>query len=203
MRPWGDVSDPTKSATHYQVRSIDDKSQQDWLENLWPVIERNGVPLVVLQPPKSGVFGPSKTIVKLIGGVMPGSDLASRLRDGVVAYVNAIDQSRAEDGIGVPPPFNPPPLNPPGKERPQVPLEFPISPVAPNPIAPATTIATSWLALAVITVAMFALGWVAARLKTRAGQAMTSARSTLAEAQHAIAIIRSKTDPASPTAQTE
>lgn len=179
MRPWVDVREPLKSTLHYQVRSIDDATQADWLKGLRPAIQRSGLPLVVLQPPKNGQFGPTATIVKMVAGVVSGSDLASKLREGIIAYVQAIESPGiSQASIGVPPPFSAPPKEPPQPVQPQVPFEWPpvAVPVAPpptpetppNPTVPASTFPESWLAI-VMAIGMYAAGWVSARMKTLAG----------------------------------
>lgn len=59
MKPWVNTAEPAKSMTHYQVRFIEDATQANWLEALRPALAQSGVPLIVLQPPKNGQFGPS------------------------------------------------------------------------------------------------------------------------------------------------
>ena len=119
IRAWVDPSDAARSTTHYHERSLDDATQADWLAGLRPAIARSGVPVVVLQPPRSGQFGDPKTIVKLFHGVCSGKELASKFRDAIVAYVRALESPDSKlagirDGgsIGVPPPFNVPPPGP-------------------------------------------------------------------------------------------
>lgn len=172
LRPWVDVREPLKSTTHYHVRSIDDATQADWLSGLRPAIARSGLPLVVLQPPKNGQFGPSATIVKLIGGVVPGDKLAAKLRTAIIDYVQAIESpvgwalptalptasptagehakqfvsSAHPTGIGVPPPFNVPPKDPPPPPNtpPAVPFDWPpVVPVAPAVPPPNPTLPAS------------------------------------------------------------
>lgn len=174
MRPWVDARDPSKSAMHYHVRSIDDATQADWLQGLRPAIQRTGLPLVVLQPPKNGQFGPSATIVKMVAGPITGEQLAARLREGIIAYVQTIEMSGiSQSSIGVPPPFNVPPKEPVQPLKPEVPFDWPPTPptnppaTPPNPSVPAPEFPTSWLALTAL--GTYVMGWVSARLKTSVG----------------------------------
>ncbi len=170
LRAWVDTRDPSKSALHYQVRSINDRTQADWLQGLQPAIQRSGLPLIVLQPPKNGQFGPSSTIVKLIAGVLTGEQLTTKLREAIVAYVQAIESPGiSQSAISVPPPFSVPPN--PAPAKPEVPFEWPTvapastPPVSPaNPPVPASEFPTPWLAF--LAIGMFVAGWVSARIKT-------------------------------------
>lgn len=194
MRPWVDAHDPAKSSMHYQLRSVDDATQSDWLANLRPKLAADGLPCVVLQPPKNGRFGSSAVIVKLIHGAMSGEELSRRLRDGIVRYVQTVEvastapstldpQLSTLAGIGVPPPFDvaPKPRPKPRDEPPEADetVEWPPVPPKtpppaeppPNPTVPAPGPPTSTLGL-VIGVLTFAAGmatmlgytWVSGRL---------------------------------------
>lgn len=163
MRPWVDVRDPARSTMHYQLRSVLDQTQADWLENVRPKLTQDGVPCVIIQPPKNGHFGPSSTIVKLIHGVPSGANpteqaeiLSRKLRDGIVAYVKTIEQS-PRAGIGVPPPFDarkPRDDVPPAEE----PVEWPPLPTAPpsvpgppqSPVPSTTATSLDWLTVALL-----------------------------------------------------
>lgn len=143
MAPWVNASDPLLSATHYQVRPYDLKGiNKDWLAGLTRLVEEKGLPMVVLQPPRNGKFGQTKTIVKTIHGTCDGEYLAKKLRESIIVYVRAIDDDDAslavrgerpytekppEAPIAVAPPFNvtPKQVERPERERPQVPFEFP------------------------------------------------------------------------------
>ena len=171
IRPWVDVREPLKSALHYHVRSVDDATQADWLKGLQPAIAKMGLPLVVLQPPRNGQFGPSSTSIKIVGGVVTGEDLARRLREGIIRYVKTIEpdeeaevRTGARAGIGSAPPFALPPKDPPAV--PDWPPVAPVTPAAPppNPTVPAAGFPNPWLAMAAL--GTFALGWLGARLKT-------------------------------------
>lgn len=150
LKAWVDASDPAKSTMHYQVRSVDDQTQTDWLSGLQPAIKDWGLPLVVLQPPKNGQFGKQTNIVKLIRGAMSGEELSTRLRAGIVHYVQEIelkpDGTPKRVGIGVDPPFHVTPAQP--TPAPNVPpVEWPPAPAppvpAPNPSTPAVDPTTS------------------------------------------------------------
>ena len=140
IRAWVDAGDSQRSTTHYQVRNVDDVTQADWLAGLRPAIARSGLPLVVLQPPRSGKFGDAKTIVKLFPGVCSGRELSVKFRDAVIAYVQSLEGAETRlagvrsDVIGVPPPFNVRPVAPQAPlapSAPAVPFEFPPAVVPP------------------------------------------------------------------------
>lgn len=191
LRPWIDTREPSKSTMHYQIRSVDDRTQADWLAGLKGAIDKYGLPLIVVQPPKTGQFGSTETIVKLLGGHRTGPQLAQALRDGIVEYVTAVerrvadahsvrDAGHAQQVVGVPPPFQVPPKDQPVDPKPNaLPFEWPpvvppaappiVPPAAPpvvppNPSLPAPALPTSWLAMTAL--GMFVAGWVSARLKT-------------------------------------
>lgn len=181
LRPWVDVREPLKSTLHYHVRSVDDATQADWLRGLQPAIQRSGLPLIVLQPPKNGQFGPSATIVKMVAGVTTGPELAAKLRQGIIDYIQAIETQgiSQQAPIAVPPPFNVPPQPAPvAPVVPNVPFEWPPAPAPvapatppdapPNPSEPVTDYPSLWLALTAL--GTFLAGWVSARLKTLAGE---------------------------------
>jgi len=195
LRPWVDTREPSKSTMHYHVRSVDDATQADWLKGLRPAIARMGLPLIVLQPPKNGQFGPTSTIVKLVAGVSTGEQLATKLRDGIVAYVHALESpgefssgpaspnpdGHAQAVIGVPPPFNVPPKDPPPNPAPLVPFDWPptVPPSpSPNPSPPASDSPSPWLAL--VSLGIYIAGWVSARMKTKLGEKL-AALATLIE----------------------
>lgn len=126
---WIDAAHAAHSTTHYQVRSIDDPTQKDWLAGLKPAIDKYGLPVVVLQPPRTGQFGPPATIVKAIHGRHPAKELSELLRDGVITYVKRLEQQTLQAGIrqddrasSVPPPFNVAP-QPPVNQQPLQPAQ--------------------------------------------------------------------------------
>lgn len=137
---WIDAADAAHSTTHYHTRSIDDVTQRDWLAGLKPAIDRYGLPMVVVQPPRNGQFGKPETIVKGIHGRHTARELADLLRDGVITYVRTLEnpiqighQADERTSIGVPPPFNVAPQPPavPAQQNPiphaQVPIDWPPS----------------------------------------------------------------------------
>jgi len=114
IRAWVDFKDPLHSFTHYQERAITDPLQRDWLAGLSQAIERYGLPMVVIQPPRNNQFGPPATIVKCVHGDHSGKDLSAKIREGIVTYVTTIESQQpvaaapaAERVIGVSPPFVP------------------------------------------------------------------------------------------------
>lgn len=167
LRPWVDVREPLKSTMHYHVRSIDDATQADWLKGLRPAIARSGLPLLVLQPPKGGQFGPTSNIVAMFAGVATGEQVATRLRKAIIDYVQVIESPSgiSQSVVGVSPPFTVHPKDPPPSVQPQVPFEWPPVPIdPPNPSVPAPGLTSPWLAL--MGLVTFAAGWMGARLKT-------------------------------------
>lgn len=123
VRAWIDAGDPHHSVTHYQERSVTDATQRDWLAAVQSAIEKGGLPVVLLQPPLSGKFGPPKTIVKTLHGKMTGRNLVEKLTDAVLAYVETLESSigvqqpSSGNPVGVAPPFN---VQPPAAPAPPV-----------------------------------------------------------------------------------
>jgi hypothetical protein len=147
MKAWIDAGNSQRSTTHYLARSVDDRINKDWIEGLKTPLEKYGVPLIVLQPPANGRFGKHTTIVKYFFGEFTGKQLSDKLRDAIIAYVQAIDtpelrQSvagiRSDGDIGVPPPFQTQPTVKPVHQQPapapvaNVPVDFP--PIAAQPL---------------------------------------------------------------------
>ena len=94
LRAWGSESD-ADSPTHFQVRRANDPTQRDWLAPLEPVLAKYPLPLIVLQPPRSGQFGPSATVAKLFAGYDGDpKQMAARLRKGVITYCQAVAEKR-------------------------------------------------------------------------------------------------------------
>lgn len=149
------------SVTHYQVRAIDDRTQADWLEALRPAIAR-GVPIVVIQPPKSGRFGPSSTVVAMIPGVHSGKDLSTRLRNAILRYAEAIEQQ----GISQPPAAaRDAPFSKDDRQNDWLPTAIPPDE---HPSEPAQESPILWPAL--MAIGSYLAGWLSARLKTLAGE---------------------------------
>jgi hypothetical protein len=112
--------------------------------------------------------------------VHSGEDLARKLREGIVTYVQTIQvPGISQTSIGVPPPFHVPPKDqPPAQPLPQVPVDWPPVPTPQNPSVPAPEFPTSWLALTAI--GTFVMGWVSARLKTLVGTQIAEFSRTIA-----------------------
>jgi len=141
IRAWIDGSNAASSFTHYHERVWDlNGTQADWLAGLVKPVNQFGLPVIVLQPPRSGAFGKPETIVKLLHGVSTGKELSAKLRNAVVAYIQNLEDPSAKlagirddkSVIGAPPPFNvPPPVQPPQVTPPAaVPFDWP--PVSPQ-----------------------------------------------------------------------
>ena len=116
---WVDVSDPAKSFSHYQYRVWDlQGTQRDWLAPLKVPVEKYGLPIVLVQPPRSGQYGDPATMVKMIHGLHKADELAARLKDGIATYLRSLEKpiqsGVPQTEIGVPPPFNVNPPNAPG-----------------------------------------------------------------------------------------
>src|SRR5262245_20875243 len=121
--PWllalANPSDPEKSWSHYNVYSIDDRSQSWRFRN----IRITAYPTVLVQPPRSRKYGESSTVV--YQGVYDGDPrhLATEITSAVRRYVakfQAPRQSSDEPGsgatgrvVGVDPPWQPAPLDDP------------------------------------------------------------------------------------------
>ena len=123
---WLDVKDQTHSKFVYHERIWDLKgTQKDWLLPLVDEVEKHGLPLIVIQPCRNGRFGDPDTVVKRIHGIIKSTDLADRIRESVLAYIQSIDKPVNTSGvsqtdIGVPPPFNVNPQNPPPPPTPRI-----------------------------------------------------------------------------------
>jgi hypothetical protein len=149
-KAWVDVHSSSASVTHYQKRSVDDITQRDWMKGVQKQIDKYGLPMLVLQPPRNKKFGDPATIVKAIHGVVTGKQLSEKLRNGIVDYIKAIDDEQHVAGIRVDRPYadrsadpvqGPPPFDvPPPKEREErrernkAPFEFP--PAKPEALTP-------------------------------------------------------------------
>jgi hypothetical protein len=132
---WVDVNDLSRSTMVYHERHWDlNGPQRDWLKPLKAQVEKYGLPAVVVQPCRNGKFGDPSTIVKIIHGTVKADELAEKIREAVVAYVQSIDKPIHAAGvtqttdIGVAPPFHVPTPNPGPKPTEQPapgPFEFP------------------------------------------------------------------------------
>lgn len=132
MKAWIDVANPMTSTMHFQERDIADPLQQPWLKPLLPAVQKFGLPMLIIQPPLNGRFGPSDTVVKMITGELSGSALDDKFRESIIAYVQSIESpGPVGQQVGVAPPFDrnpaPPPVQPPINP---LPFEFP--PAAPK-----------------------------------------------------------------------
>lgn len=133
MQAWVNVDNPKTSQTHYHVRSIDDKTQSDWFAGISPAIDRGGLPMVIVQPPRNGRYGKPEHIVKAISGVLSGKDLSAKLRLGIEDYIQTINApvgvaqtKEVTSAAAVPNPFAGPRPNAPAPPN-TLPFEFPPS----------------------------------------------------------------------------
>lgn len=93
LRAWVNVDDPAKSPSHWQLRRMEDGTQKDWLAGLQGHIQKHGLPLVVIQPPRNGQYGANKNVVKLISGYDgDAAALSKKMRDGVIVYVSYLQR---------------------------------------------------------------------------------------------------------------
>lgn len=101
LRAWVNVDEPAKSTTHYQVRRVEDVTQKDWLKGLQPEIQKGGFPLLVIQPPRNGEFGPNKTVVAVLH-TFDGdcAKYSQRMRDAITAYVREMSRRGLITHIG-------------------------------------------------------------------------------------------------------
>lgn len=159
MKAWVNVDDPEKSTCHYQVRNIEDKTQQDWFAAIGPQLKKGGFPAVIIQPPRNGAYGANSTVVKVLHGFDGDAEkYTRRMRDAIVVYVQELNkkgliQRRGDNAerlsawkesrgpiygghsqIGVDPPFGPAPVNP-FKVDPHPNADWPPTPPAPLTLA--------------------------------------------------------------------
>jgi hypothetical protein len=109
LQAFVDVEDHAKSWAHYNVYSLDDQTQQ-WR---WRKIRLSGTPTIIIQPPRNGSFGNTKTVVWQQSGYSGNPEvLAAKLRAAIVAYAQKVaEKKRTEarevrEGVGQP--FTPP-----------------------------------------------------------------------------------------------
>jgi hypothetical protein len=100
LRAWVDLSDPAKSTFHFQERKVEDATQRDWLEGVDAQLRKNGVPCVVIQPPRNGEYGANSTVVAAIHGYSTPTDLDKRLRRAIIAYVEALHRKGGIKHVG-------------------------------------------------------------------------------------------------------
>lgn len=103
LKSWVDVKDPAKSPCHYQIRRIEDETQKDWLAGIKDQIGKdvNGFPVVVIQPPRNGQYGPNYAVVKLIHGYDGNAEkLTQKMRDGITTYVQSLNKKGLINKIG-------------------------------------------------------------------------------------------------------
>jgi len=143
FRAWVHIDKPSESFMHFQHRDANDATQKSWFKGIQADLDAGPYPIIVLQPPKNGVYGPNKTIVALLHGY-GGDPKASvkKLRDAITLYVRTLykrdliqvsDMQKARyygheqsEPLGAPPPFQlPPPPNNNNNVRPLVPANFP------------------------------------------------------------------------------
>ena len=146
LRPFVDQEEHTNSWAHYNVFAAEDQTQA-WR---WEGIQLAGYPTLLIQPPRDGRYGDSKTVVMQNTGYDGDSQkLATAIRTAITAYVARFPQQPHRNGIGqttepteqqsrgYEPPFSPPPrVNPtPYAPMPQLPFDYPPIPQpAPQPM---------------------------------------------------------------------
>lgn len=91
FRAWIHVDKPAESFVHYHERDVDDDTQKSWFKGIQSDIDKGDFPIIVLQPPKNGSYGPNKTIVAVIHGY-EGDPKTSvkKLRDAISIYIRAL-----------------------------------------------------------------------------------------------------------------
>lgn len=101
LKAWVNVDDVAKSSTHYQVRRVEDSTQKDWMKSLEAEIQKGVFPLLVIQPPRNGEFGPNKTVVAVLHGFDGDCEKYSqRIRDAIVNYVREMSRRGLISHIG-------------------------------------------------------------------------------------------------------
>lgn len=136
--PWllalGHPTDPKQSWSHFNVYYREDASQSFRFENL----RVTTYPTILVQPPRSGRFGDSSTVV--FQGTYQGDPerLARDISSAIRAYVARDNQNPAPATADVPPPWTPAPRV--DSWNPQIPGPFPsFDPTIPPQPAPAPT----------------------------------------------------------------
>jgi hypothetical protein len=93
LKAWVNVDEPAKSNMHYQVRRLEDVTQKDWLAGLKTEIDKGGLPLIVIQPPRNGEYGPNRVVVTVLHGYDGNPDkLSERMRAAITAYVREMNK---------------------------------------------------------------------------------------------------------------
>lgn len=102
LQAWVKPNEPAKSYAHYNVLRFEDSDPQrgvfkDWFTAIREPIAKgaaaNGWPVVILQPPKSGKYGPNKTVVAMVFGYDGSpSTLCNQLRYAQTQYVARLHQ---------------------------------------------------------------------------------------------------------------
>lgn len=134
LRAFAKPDDPSKSWAHFNVYDKDDASQSF----RWKEIDLGGFPTVLVQPPRSGKYGPAATVVfQQTGYSGDPHKLATSLSAALRRYVATLPK---KDGAGqrdVKPPWKPTPkVDPPVVPAPPDPKPGPEIPVIPPEVKP-------------------------------------------------------------------
>lgn len=90
LQAWVNVRDPTRSWANYQVYRWEDATQKYRWENL----QIKGFPTILIQPPRSGEFGPNETVVyQRTGYDGDGEKLSNEMSDAIKLYVSKLYKS--------------------------------------------------------------------------------------------------------------
>jgi hypothetical protein len=151
LRALADPANPQRSWAHYSVYSREDKSQEFRFANL----RISGYPTVIVQPPRSGKFGPPATVVyqSTYGG--DPESLARNIANAVRAYARKLSPSPSSPGVQQSPADGPsgryePPWRPPSRD--ELPATGPLSFPDGLPQIPPPSILTGVVGLSTVAV---------------------------------------------------
>jgi len=96
LKPYVDIKDYKNSWMHYNSYLADDETT-NWR---WAKIRIQGYPTVLIQPPRNGLYGESKTVVLQITGYDGDAEkFAQQIRDGILRYVARLHVRSMEAAI--------------------------------------------------------------------------------------------------------
>lgn len=101
LKSWVNVDEPGKSYVHYQCRRFEDVTQADWIAPLKERIEKGGVPMIIVQPPKNGEYGLNKHVIAALHGYNGKPDeLIKLLGREIKAYVSSLHRKGLITHVG-------------------------------------------------------------------------------------------------------
>ena len=163
--PWllalANPTDPKQSWSHYKVYDKDDRSQAFRFEN----IKVTAYPTILVQPPRSGRYGDSATVVYQGTYVGDPEKQARAITSAIRQYISKLQSppSPAHSGttgqVAADPPWQPTPRVDPWQPQPQTNPPFPLfdPSIPPQPPAPAPVTAFPWSSVLTLMAAGFSL----------------------------------------------